>query len=114
MKILIYIPDWILLVLTGGLSLYLYLLPPLPNRIFLVSGNSDPINLEDSYPIRAEIISTWLSGAISAAAGVVVIGTAQIWVRNSKDFHRGILGLITALGMQSSKVVTAKILRDQE
>jgi hypothetical protein len=41
----------------------------------------------------------WLSGFISAMAGLVVIGVAQIWVRSGKDFHRGFLGLLTALGI---------------
>ena len=41
----------------------------------------------------------WLSGLISAAAGVLTIGFTQIWVRSFKDFHRGFLGLLTALGM---------------
>lgn len=84
------------------MALGFYLMPPIANRLFLVrDNNAEPINLEDGYPVRNEIIPMWLSGAISVAAGLVVIGMAQIWVKSCKDFHRGMLGLLTSLGIFS-------------
>lgn len=80
------------------MALGFYLLPPLPNRLFLVNDNQENINVEDSLPLRAEIIPMWLSGVISVAAGILCIGIAQIWLRSVKDFHRGMLGLLTSLG----------------
>jgi len=52
----------------------------------------------------------WLSGAISAVSGLVVIGVAQIWVRSAKDFHRGMLGLMTSMVASSWFQVICKIL----
>lgn len=105
-----YFLDWLVLAIFGGVALGIYLLPPVPNRLFLVGDNSTAINLDDGYPVRAEIIPMWLSGAISAAAGVVIIGLAQIWIKSCKDFHRGMLGLITALVAASWFQVICKIL----
>lgn len=93
-----------MLAVAGGMALGFYLLPPLPNRLFLVTDNKENINYEDSLPLRPEIIPMWMSGAISLAAGILVIGLAQIWLRNTKDFHRGILGLLTSLGMKYKKI----------
>jgi len=51
-----------------------------------------------------------VSGAISAVSGLVVIGFAQIWVRSGKDFHRGLLGLVTSMVASSWFQVICKIL----
>jgi len=106
-----YVADWIILAIAGSMALGFYLMPPIANRLFLVSNSAqDPINLEDGFPIRAEIIPMWMSGAISVVSGLFVIGIAQIWVKNCKDFHRGMLGLVTSLVASSWFQVICKIL----
>jgi len=93
------------------MALGFYLMPPIPNRLFAVKNNNqDPINMEDAFPIRTEIIPMWLSGAISGVSGLVVIGVAQIWVKSGKDFHRGMLGLMTSMVASSWFQVICKIL----
>eukprot|EP00026_Physarum_polycephalum_P012502 Phypoly_transcript_12821.p1 GENE.Phypoly_transcript_12821~~Phypoly_transcript_12821.p1 ORF type:complete len:297 (+),score=-0.13 Phypoly_transcript_12821:185-1075(+) len=105
-----YGPDYAVLAIAGGMALGFYLLPPLPDHLFLVVDNIGAINTANALPLRAEIIPMWLSGFISAAAGLVTIGAAQIWIRSGKDFHRGYLGLLTALVASSWFQVICKIL----
>jgi len=99
--------DWLIIAIFGGIALFAFLRPPISKRLFAVtySGNNQsypnaytiPLNTEDDYPVRTEILPTWLSGVIAAVSGLIVIGLAQIWTRSFKDFHRGCLGLANAL-----------------
>lgn len=105
-----YGPDYAVLCVAGGMALGFYLLPPLPQHLFIVKDNIGAIDPADAFPLRAEIIPMWLSGLISIVAGLIIIGVAQIWVRSGKDFHRGFLGLLISIVASSWFQVICKIL----
>lgn len=102
--------DWICVLISAGLALGIYFLPPLPNRLFLLEFNGQPLNFDNDFPKRTEIMPVMLAGVIALVVGLIVLTISQIWVKDSKDFHRALLGLVTALIASSWFQVICKVL----
>lgn len=102
--------DWLVLAIMGSVALGVFFSPPLSKRLFAVKFGDTPISYEYGYPILKEIIPTWMAGAIAAASGIIVLAVAQIWVKSGKDFHRGLLCLVTCLLAASWFQVICKVM----
>jgi len=102
-KLRSYVGDYILLVILGGLSLVMYLLPPLAHRLFLVGSEGiAAFDVADiSFPVRPEIFSTMVTAIVTFSATISVTAFFQIWVRSLKDFHHSFLGLVFSLAISS-------------
>eukprot|EP00026_Physarum_polycephalum_P007598 Phypoly_transcript_07662.p1 GENE.Phypoly_transcript_07662~~Phypoly_transcript_07662.p1 ORF type:complete len:312 (+),score=16.63 Phypoly_transcript_07662:592-1527(+) len=105
-----YGPDYAVLILAGGVAVFFYFLSPFPKHLFIVKNNIGAIREDEALPVLPDLIPTWLSAVISFGTGIVVFALAQIWVRSGKDFHRAMLGLLTALVAGSWFQVICKIL----
>ncbi|GAM21401.1 hypothetical protein SAMD00019534_045760, partial [Acytostelium subglobosum LB1] len=51
------------------------------------------------YPVRADIVPTWLLMVIAFAVPIAVFGAVFAYYKNSNDFHHACLGLIQAFTM---------------
>eukprot|EP01111_Echinosteliopsis_oligospora_P001838 TRINITY_DN1269_c0_g1_i1.p1 TRINITY_DN1269_c0_g1~~TRINITY_DN1269_c0_g1_i1.p1 ORF type:complete len:326 (+),score=66.30 TRINITY_DN1269_c0_g1_i1:148-1125(+) len=105
-----YAYDWAWVLVTGLIALGIYFLPPVPDRLFLLEYNGAPLNFDNDFPKRTEIMPVTLAGVIALVVGLIVLTIAQIWVHDCKDFHRGLLGLVTALIASSWFQVICKVL----
>jgi len=102
--------DWVVLAVIGVVSLVAFLSPPLSHRLFAVEFDKEPISYEYSYPVLKQIVPTWMASAIAAGSGTIVLGLAQIWIRSGKDFHRGMLCMVTCLLAASWFQVICKVM----
>lgn len=102
--------DWFTLLLLGGCALGIFYAPPLSKRLFAIEFEGQPVEYDYAYPVLKEIVPTWMSGAIAAASGTLVLAISQIWLKSSKEFHRGMLCMITCLIAASWFQVICKIM----
>lgn len=102
--------DWLVLLVMGGIALGVFVSPPLSKRLFAVEFDKIPISYEYGYPVLKEIVPTWMAGVIAAATGTVVLAFAQIWIKSFKDFHRGLLCMVTCLVAASWFQVICKVM----
>jgi len=102
--------DWFVLLLLSACSLGVFYAPPLSKRLFAVEFKGDPLEYDDAYPIMKQIVPTWMSAAIAGGAGVLVLAFAQLWLKSGKEFHRGVLCLVTCLVAASWFQVICKVL----
>jgi len=109
-----YIIDWVVVIVCTVLSGGLYNLPPSGRILFRAGPTADNqyINTNDyyAYPDRGEIIPTWGSALIAIGANFIIISIAQIWIRDWRDWHHGILGTSAALAVSTLFQVSIKIL----
>jgi membrane-associated phospholipid phosphatase len=102
--------DWLMLLLMGGVAMYAFFSPPLSKRLFAVEFDKEPISYEYGYPVLKQIVPTWMSATIAGVSGIIVVGGAQIWLKSGKDFHRGLLCLVTCLVASSWFQVICKVM----
>jgi len=102
--------DWLVLILLGACSLGTFFAPPLSKRLFALEFDGIPVEYDYSYPVLKEIVPTWMSAAIAGGSGILVLAFAQIWLKSGKEFHRGVLCLVTCLVAASWFQVICKIM----
>ncbi|ORX91259.1 acid phosphatase/Vanadium-dependent haloperoxidase [Basidiobolus meristosporus CBS 931.73] len=105
-----YWKDWVLLICTAILGFGLYVAKPASTRVFSIYDNavstsspSAPLtrhltNVDNSYPIKPEIIPMWLSGFLSFILCFLTFAIAQYWKRSWTDFHTAMMGMFYSMG----------------
>lgn len=102
--------DVLVILLIGGISFGIYLVPMISVRTFPITfnGSGDIIYPEWAYPYRGWILPSWLAGLLSIAGPILVYILAQFRVKSAWDASNAIMGTVWAVTLGCLFQVTIK------
>lgn len=94
--------DWIVVIACAVIAGAVYTRPP-TNEVLFRAGPEGTINNDQfmSYPVRDEIIPTWLSAVIAVGANYIIFIIAWIIDRNHHSLHHAVLGTAMSLALST-------------
>ncbi|KAJ9638301.1 hypothetical protein H2201_008583 [Coniosporium apollinis] len=91
-------PDLLTMAVLGTLALVIWHLKPAAHRLFPVYfENGEVVYPQYAYPLRKEIIPTWLSAVLSLVVPITIFLVMQARIRSFWDFNNATTGLLYAV-----------------